>query len=517
MKMKFTRALCLLLCLLMLVPFSLTACGGGGDGDGDETTKKPDSTTAPEGDGGEDVDLENPNFEDWVEIYDMGIDGGARQINFLTYSDFNERFYFFRHEGDADLDNGDALAISAGSRTMLMEEKYKVAFNVIGTGTIDSALQSSVMGNGGEYDLIYPHPTVGMNTLLTNGLMQNLYNFEAIDLSKPWWTQAQVQAYSMDDWLVMATNQMSICGQNMMAIVYNKDIYSEQKIGEDLYGMVYEGQWTIGQLKTMAMKYGEGAGDDQVLDQNDKCGMFSEGHASYYWAFGGRIFDKDESGEFYIAVDGTHADQMAKALHDFLWVNEDKIWKIEDPSNNANFGSSKVLASFKQGNALFYAYDLGALYKHLWNCGFDVGYLPFPMLNTDQDDYYAVSSTGFFGIPQKVVDKRASSTILEALAIHSYTNHRKTFFETILLSRMSDNPEDYKMLSFIHDTKIWDWGNRHIVEHERSDAPSSHNFLLYYVVYKKEASVSNYVNSRKKLWNRLLDDLNKIRNSKLEA
>ncbi|MBR2721696.1 MAG: hypothetical protein IKB75_02845 [Clostridia bacterium] len=517
MKAKTVRFLCLLLCLLMLVPFSLTACGGGGDDNGDGTTKAPTNTVAP--DGGEDdtIDLENPNFTEWVEVYDMGVDGGARQINFLTYTDYNTSTYFFRHEGDADLEDGDALAIAAGSRTMAIEEAYKVAFNVIDNDKVGTTLQASVMGNGGEYDLIYPHPTVEMNTILTNGLLQNLYAFDAIDLSKPWWNQDQVHAYSIDDWLVLGVNNMSICGQSMVSIVYNKDIYSQEKIGEDLYGMVYNGQWTVGALKTMAMKFGEGAGDDMILDQNDKCGWFANYHNYNYWAFGGRVFDKDANGEFYIAIDATQADQMSKALYDILWSSEDKVWCVQDPSNNATFGSSKVLAAFYQGNALFYTYDLGALYKHLWNCSFDVGYLPYPMLNTEQDAYYSASSAGFFGIPQKVADKKASGILLEALAIHSYTHMRKTFFETILLSRMSENPEDYKMLSFIHDTKIYDWGLRHIVEHERQDSPSSQNFLVYYVVTKKQESVSGYVSSRKKLWDRLLDDLSKIRNSEFEG
>ena len=508
MKMKFTKALCLLLCLLMLVPFSLTACGGGGDEGGDETTKATTSTKAPSDDDGEDLDLESPDYTEWVEVYDMGVDGGARQINFLTYSEYSERYYFFRHEGDADLEEGDALAISAGSRTMAIEEAYKVAFNVIDNDKVGTTLQASVMGNGGEYDLIYPHPTVEMNTILTNGLLQNLYAFDAIDLSKPWWNQDQVHAYSIDDWLVLGVNNMSICGQSMVSIVYNKDIYSQEKIGEDLYGMVYDGKWTVGALKTMAMKFGEGAGDDLILDQNDKCGLFANYHNYFYWGFGGRVFDKDDNGDYYIAIDPSRSDEMAKALYDLLWNSEDSVW---------NVSGDLVLPAFKQGNALFYSFDLGALFRNLWDCSFQVGYLPFPKLNETQDQYYSGSSAGFFGIPQKVVDKKASGTLMEALAIHSYTNHRKTFFETILLSRMSENPEDYKMLSFIHDTKIYDWGLRHIVEHERSDAPSSQNFLVYYVVLKKQESVSNYVQSRGKLWNRLLEDLNKIRNSKLEA
>ncbi|MBR2721700.1 MAG: hypothetical protein IKB75_02865 [Clostridia bacterium] len=508
-KSRTTKLLCLLLCLVMLVPFALTACGGDG-GDGDETTKAPTSTKKPSEDQDPgDVEIIDPAVEDWVEIYDMGVDGGARQITFATHEKYNQNYYFFRHEGDVDVDAGDVLAMSAKTRTLFIEEKFNVAFNVLEYNGLYTVVEASLMGNGGEYDLLYPHPTGGMMNFLTNGLFQNLYNFDAIDLSKPWWNQAQVQEFTIDDKLYIAVNDMSICGQGFVGIVYNRNLYNELKLGEDLYSMVYDGQWTVGVLKTLAMAYGEGAGADMVLNYDDKIGFMCQSNA-WYWNFGGRVISKDKDGEFYIAIDSTESDAISGALYDLLWNTEDHVWVVDEYFDYASHAMSKTLANFKQGNSLFYSYDLGGLYKNLWGVNFEVGYLPPPMLNIDQDDYYSPSSSGFFAIPQKVTDNKATSTLLEALAIHSYTNHRKTFFETILLSRMSEKPADYKMLSFIYDTKCYDWGSHLFVDSQNK----SNTFITYFAHEQKQPSVSNYVKSRIKVWENLLKNVENIRNGK---
>jgi hypothetical protein len=134
-----------------------------------------------------------------------------------------------------------------------------------------------------------------------------------------------------------------------------------------------------------------------------------------------------------------------------------------------------------------------------------------PMLDTDQGEYYSLCNAGFFAIPQKVKDNRVSATILEALAVHSYTNHRVNFFDDVLLSRMSENPEDYKMLSYIHDTKIYDWGGNIFMDKENM----SRGFIEYWALEKKDpARINAYAKSRMKTWQKLLLNIDDIRAGK---
>ncbi len=513
-----TRLLCLLLALVMALPLALTACGGNG-GDGTGTTA---ATTAGKNNGGtngggtqgtqEEEEIVDPEVEDWVEIYDMGEDGGARKITFVTDKDYNTNYYFFRHEEDGDVLAGDALAISASTRTLFIEEQFNVAFDAreLNGAALFSTVQSSLMGNGGEIDLIYPHPTSNMLNYLSNGLFQNLYNFDAIDLSKPWWNESQVYEYTVDEKLYIGVNNMSICGQGFGCLVFNRDLYNTLQSTEDLYSLVYDGEWTMAKLAEVAMMFGEGAGEDGVLSLDDKVGLATD-NMNPYFSSGGRVICKDENGEFYIAIDADQSDQIASAYYHLLWETEEHVLVVTESTVYATFAASKKLASFKGGNYLFYTYDIGGLYKHIWDVTFDIGYLPMPMVNTEQGEYYSGCGAGFFAIPQKVKDNKVSSTLLEALAVHSYTYHRKNFFENILLSRMSEKPEDYKMLNFIHETKIYDWGTNLFV------ADNSNDFIQMLVAGQKSSSVSTFIKGRKRSWDKLLLNIEEIRNGKFDG
>ncbi len=516
LRSKKTRSLCLLLMLVLVLPLALTACGGDGSGTGTTaaTTIGGNGTQATTGatqGTQEQEEIIDPEVEDWVEIYDMGIDGGARKITLVTDKDYNTNLYLFRHEDDGDVLAGDALAISASTRTLFVEEQFNVAFEAreYNGGALYSFIQSSLMGNGGEIDLVYPHPTAYMLNYLSEGLFQNLYNFDAIDLSKPWWNQSEVREFSVDDKLYIAVNDMSISGQGFLSIIYNRDLYNELQMTEDVYSLVYDGEWTMAKLGELAMNFGEGAGADGVLNLNDKIGYALHQH-NLYWGAGGRVISKDATGAFYLAIDADQADLITSEWYKLLWETEEHVWKVEESYSYATFGSTQTLAAFKGGTILFWSYDLGGLYKHLWNVTFDIGYLPAPKVNRDQEAYYSVCSAGFLAIPQKAKDNKVSSTLLEALAIHSYTNHRKNFFENILLSRMSEKPEDYKMLTFIHETKVFDWGSHLFVT-------SDSNVFVEMAVNQKSNSVQNMVKGRKKAWEKLLLNIEQIRTGEFEG
>ena len=524
---KKTKLLCLLLCLVMVLPMALSACNGDDDKP-DETTAATTeagstqaggtsaATTAGSTQGSTTPTLEGPKVEEWVDVYDMGENGATRVINFLSCADqndqpYNTKYYFIRHEEDEDVVAGDKMAESAKTRTLYMEETFNIAFNVIGhpSGQLPNIVQSSLMGSGGEYDLIYPHPQSGVLTFLTNGLFQNLYSFvdendeQIIHLDQPWWNQSQAWEHTIDGRLFMAVNDMSICGQGFIALVYNRDLYNELQIEEDPYTLVYDGEWTMAKLQELAMLYGEGAGDDGILNYNDKIGLMWQ--CNPYWPCGGRVISKTEEGEFYIAIETDQTNAIVKEFYNLIRNDNDHVWEVNESGIvYATFGGSKQLASFKAGNFLFYSYDLGGLYKHLWNAPFDIGYLPNPKLDANQENYYSVCAAGYFGIPQKVKDNKVSASILEALAVHSYTNHRVNFFDDILLSRMSENPADFKMLNFIHQTKIYDWGSHLLVANES-------NNVVGFAVSNDMDTATTIIRGRKKSWQSLLTYLEDIK------
>ncbi len=496
------KVVTLLLCLLMIVPLVLCACNNSGDDEG-ETTQ---ATTLPSAEEQE----KDATIENWLPIQSYGVDGGKRQVNMLTCKDYNRKYYFFR----TDDGNGDTLAASSYRRFCKMEETYDVVMQTIEPtdGDILHTLSSSLMGQGGEYDLVYPHPTSEMQAILENGFYENLYNYENIHLEQPWWSQNQVNSYTIDDKLYIAVSDFSLSGQGFIGLIFNREIYNDLQIEEDLYDLVENNAWTIAKMREIVMKYGTDSNGDDKYDENDHYGfIYQPQHTkNFYWSFGGKIVEKDGNNDYYLAIDNDTTNTMATALYNLAYNSENKVF-VSNPCVYDTFADSNGWAMFKSRQGLFMTYDLGGLYSHLNEIQFKIGYLPYPKLTDEQTEYPVVCAAGFFAIPKKAPDAVMSSVLLEACSIYSYSNYRPTFFNTILLGRMSEQAEDYAMLEFLHENKVFDMGFTF-------PAGGSDNLLYWAVVGDGEpGALASFIQARWRDMDDTLDYIENIRNGKFEG
>ena len=67
-------------------------------------------------------------------------------------------------------------------------------------------------------------------------------------------------------------------------------------------------------------------------------------------------------------------------------------------------------------------------------------------------------ANGIIGVPVSTKSYDESGLLFEYLAIHSSTYLANTFYEVILGGRLSEYPEDYEMLMFLHSKKFYDLG-----------------------------------------------------------
>lgn len=456
------RTLTLMLCMLLLVSMLFTSCNNdtaNDDGKGNAESTAGQTTKAPSsGDGGGVVEDEKEAvIEDWLPVESYGVDGGNREIKMLTCNTYNKKYYFFREDDG----NGDPLATASMSRYFKISETYDVVMSTVEptSGGLFGHLQSSLYGQGGDYDLVYPHPTSEILAILESGFFENLWNFEHLHLDQPWWSQNQVDTYTIDDKLYIAVSDFSLSGQGFVSLIFNRAIYNDLQIGEDLYDVVDDGEWTLAKMREVTMKFGQDVDSNDIYDANDQYGfIYQPQHTkNFYWALGGKIIDRDANDQHYLAIDSDRTSRMATELFNLAYGSEDKVW-LSEPCVYDTFAKSNGWGAFKGQQGLFMTYDLGGLYSHLNELTFKVGYLPYPKLDTEQTNYPVVCAAGFFAIPKKAPDAQMSSVLLEALSIYSYANYRPTFFNTILLGRMSEQEEDYEMLEFLHESKMFDLG-----------------------------------------------------------
>lgn len=505
MKKHFTVWLCCLLAFMLL----LNGCNEKDGAASDPQSSSTQATTVQSGTNEPNTESEDDGYvsiEEWVPIKDYGVDGGRREVTLLTLPTYNDYNLFFISE-----ESPDALKTVAKKRTDYIAEQYNVAFNISDTSTdLLNLLQSSQFGNGGEYDLVFPHPTGGLLSMMSTGLLQNLCDFSNLHFDQPWWNQSQVKNYRIDDKLYIAASDFSLCGQGFVGLIYNRDIYNKLQLEYDLYDLVDDKQWTIAKLREICMLYGSDVNSDDFYDKQDTYGMIYQSQLAHreYWAMGGRIIDSDENGEHYLAIDADHTHSMAQALYNLLWNSDDHVW-VAPSTYNATFPTSDGWLAYKAGQGLFMNFDLGGMYFHLNDLSFNIGYLPLPMLEEGQESYPVICASGFFAIPRKATDPEMSSILLEALSIYSYTNIRPAFFKTILLGRMSNVEEDYEMLEFLHESKIYDFG------YTFSEG-GSFMLLQKFVVEDKDLEIASYIRGHRKEMEKTLDHIESIRNSSFE-
>ncbi len=488
------RFLIMVLCLLLALTFVLTSCDNADDGGTEETTAE--TTTASTG--GDEV--KEATIENWLPTESYGVDGGNREFKMLTCPDYNHNYYFFRTEEE----NGNPLASQASKRYWKINEVYDVALKEV-EGSPLELLQASVMGGGGEFDLVYPHPTVDILAMM--GLFENLYQYENLHLDQPWWSQSQVDAYTVGDKLYMAVSDFSLSGQGFVSLVFNRDIYNNIQHPEDLYDLVETNQWTMAKFRQISMLYGQDVDSNDTYDEKDKYGfIYQPQHTkNFYWALGGKIVDQDNNGQYYIAVNADQMSLMATELSNLAYNSDNKVWLCNSTVYATFAEQSTGWKTFKGQQGLFMTYDLGGLYQYLSEISFDIGYLPYPKLTVEQTSYPVVCAAGFFAIPQKAADPIMSSVILEALSIFSYSNYRPTFFNTILLGRMSEKPEDYEMLEFLHENKMFDIGFTF-------PAGDSDKILYQVVIQNRNVNVASLIKGRKREMQETLDIIEQIRN-----
>ena len=431
--MQNKKWLSMLLCLLLAMTMLLTGCGEQNTGD-PET--KPETESADET-----VAEEDP------------------LVTLLPDTQYNSEFVIFSANGDGLVsfeEDGEPINSKIVERTLYLEERFKLAMSSTASGSVDQ-IKTSHMAGGGEFDLIWPHPTDGIVDLMISGVLADLHDMEYQYLDQPWWNQSQVENYTANGKLYLGVNDMTITWQSLLGLVYNRDKYKDYGFEDDLHDVAMAKDFTVEYLETMLMNCQtdvNGEGESSIAEY----GLLFQTNSSrrWMWALGERILNKNSDGVFEVALKADSLTKMCSALYGLLYESGDVL--VEATGPNATFPSSNLWTTFESGRALMTTFNIGSLYPLLRELDFDIGYLPLPKLNDEQEDYLVVEASGMIAIPAVPRNLEMSSAVLEAFAIISYQDLRPTFFDVILMGRLSENPDDYEMLEFLHSSKFYDIG-----------------------------------------------------------
>ncbi|MBQ7347984.1 MAG: hypothetical protein IJW55_08505 [Clostridia bacterium] len=347
---------------------------------------------------------------------------------------------------------GNVLDDAEFERNVAFEETYNCEIIAFKDSNLATIVQNTHLAGNSDFDLLEPHPTVGINGLITTGALADLYQLSTITLSSPWYNQSQIVNYTVKNKLFLCVPDATIGGQGFYGLAYNRDLYNQYNLDIDLEKSVRERKWTAELLSTILV---------DTASENDGgtagYGLILNEGASNRWlyALGTSILKKDSEGNFTLAMTQS---ALVKACEMYCKVLYSGNYLLTDEVDNAGFPTSELYLTFKSGNSLFMTWDFGALYTPLRDLEFEKGYLPLPMADELQKDYSVICAAGFYAIPVNCKSLEESAILMEYAAIHGYNTLKPAFFETIINGRLSEYPQDAEMLELMHACKTYDLG-----------------------------------------------------------
>lgn len=354
-------------------------------------------------------------------------------------------------------DTGEPISDAKYKRMLALEEKFNVS--VVMAGKTDSEvkrfLEASTLNDDRAYDLVQPHPHTALASMMAEGYFANLMEIETMHLGDQWYNQSHIESYTFgNNKLYNAVSDIAIDGQAFYGIVYNRNLMLNYEFETDIKTMVENGDWTMEALNEM-VKVTEVGGE--VGDAGTYGFLFNTaGLWRWMYAMDETILIRKQDGTFEQGYTRSKMTDIAERLWDLMYSHGDTV--IVEWSLNAGLPTSEYYNAFKGGRGLMMAWDIGAQYPLLRGLDFKIGYAPLPKFDKTQKDYKVFCANGIIGIPASTKSYSESGLVFEYLAIHSSLYLADTFYEVIIGGRLSEYPEDYEMLMFLHSQKFFDLG-----------------------------------------------------------
>ena len=425
---------------LMLSAFS---CGSGGEGE-DSSTSAPDSTgeetTAPEEtDGLPEKDM------DKFELKIVHFDG-----NWLSWA---------LTKLDAESETGDRLNDAIYKRNRNMEERFNCEINVTGKETITAGdIQSEIMAGDSNYDVWFMYDN------WTLGAVEYLLPWEElpyINLDREWWNPSATEVFNLEGKTYAAAGNYSLSVLSRASgFAFNKDIYNKMNRSENIYDLAREGKWTIDVMYDTAKNAYIDLDGDSSMNENDQYGISGSWKETFWRFLSGsdvRFISKDSNSDpvFDLQKNETAINKMLKIFD--LFTEKGIYYNPQTKDVHSVQDSEEI---FADGRLLFKTVNLFDL-ESLRTCDIDIGILPCPKYDENQENYYAPSFGAEISVLLKTLPEERKENVgmlLEALAYDTNANILPEYKEVLLKTKLARDNESEEMIDIIINSISFDFG-----------------------------------------------------------
>ena len=444
-----------LICLSALL-LTNTACGQDNSDDNTEDSRSSDLTA----DDSTEVETVDERYLIKEELPERDFGGYTFTIHMR-----HSQTPVWANDMFSDGESGDVVSDAVYRRNLAVSERFNVNFELALSTTdpnYNHDARPSILAGDDVYDLVAAHGNAAFD-YAREGLCLDYRELEYIDLDKPWWDQDAKESFTINDKLYVMVgdfSHMSLAYTD--ALLFNKNLFDEYNL-EYPYQTVLDGDWTFDEFSELAKQCSEDLNGDGLYKPEDD--LF--GYISYQWigpintivSGGGRIVDKDESGELVLSV---NTERNQDLLSDYMSLYDSQFCYVEGDRNAADHGYFNELDCrmiFGENRALFCDANIIDV-EYLRNMTDDFGIIPYPKYDEEQERYYTTvdAGTNLYFVPVTASDPERTSIILEALAAEGYREVIPAYYEVALQTKYTRDDLSVQMLDLIKESRVFDIG-----------------------------------------------------------
>ena len=353
----------------------------------------------------------------------------------------------------AEEENGDLVNDAVFQRNLAIEERYNLDFVMAEAepNVGPDQIRTFIMSGDQTYQLYLSTQHGAMPGMILNDYFVNWAELEALKLDNPYWNPKGVDKISFNDKYYVMRGDLNLKGYNSTnAIFFNQKLFDD--LGIDYpYQDVYDKTWTIDKMiEIVKQGYADLNGDslwDPATDRLGYSGWAAENMQALYIGMGGDTVGKDENGmpEFVLS-----REENIRLIDKLIELYDGKNAYL----NNVDYNIDKT--AFREGRLLMDDGMVTGLSMNR-NSEFDIGILPYPMLDEAQGEYFsrAANIAHLCYIPTTNNILQDTGIILEAMSIESYNKVRPAYYDITLSLKEAPDDESVDMVDFILESSAY--------------------------------------------------------------
>jgi len=351
-------------------------------------------------------------------------------------------------------------------RARRVEERLKCKIKTVecnvSQNTMANELRTLIKANDESCDLICT-PRYYAMALAPEGYLNNIYDYEQIDLEAPWWQKGFTNAGKLlEDKVYFISGDASYNSTTMAGgLGINTSIYTE-KIGDmaDLYKTVIDRKWVLDKFIEVCKDIYEDLNGDGEFDDGDLYGAGLTPNAAmieWYTGLGVELCRTGDDGLPELTLNSEHTVDVYNKTLEVLYSTTGVLCP-----GASQAAYDLTLAKFKDGTLMFFKTTIGAV-STFRDMSADYSIIPFPMYDEAQGEYrsYTADSATMWGIPTSAPDPDSAATFLEAFAADGYRFVTPQVYGSALKYAYSRDDMQSQMMDIIASTVTLNFANLH--------------------------------------------------------